>query len=291
MERISDVLRGIYRTTRVSDEPVAHCQFCGRPLYMVQLELKGAKGWIAVGEPYVEECDCEEAQRIRKEDDKKRLLKAIAEQKRTKIQYLLKKSGLGKRFQERTFAKWDKSLGPLAKVAYDKAWHYAKNWWDNYKAGRGLYIHGPYGTGKTHLAAAIVNYVIQTYEVPVLFGTLTVLFQHMKDAIVMGDSYRLEKERETLYTVDLLVIDDLGKERPTDWVVEELFNLINYRYEHMKPIIITSNYNPDELKQRYNKASRDYGEKDIGSAIISRLKEMCDTLPLFGEDYRKGGGE
>jgi DNA replication protein DnaC len=79
---------------------------------------------------------------------------------------------------------------------------------------------------------------------------------------------------ERLATVDLLHIDDLGAENRTEWVLEQLYSLINERYEAQRSLIVTSN--------------QDYGglEDALGARIVSRLSDMCEALPLFGEDRR-----
>jgi DNA replication protein DnaC len=75
--------------------------------------------------------------------------------------------------------------------------------------------------------------------------------------------------------VPLLVLDDLGSERVTDWVREQIFLIINSRYEEMLPTVVTTNDTLEEL------------EKHVGQRIISRLMETCQGLILDGEDFRK----
>jgi DNA replication protein DnaC len=80
---------------------------------------------------------------------------------------------------------------------------------------------------------------------------------------------------ERLTSVDLLHIDDLGAEKSSDWVLEQLYALINERYETRRSIVVTTNLDQPRL------------EDQIGSRTVSRLVEICgDPLPLFGEDRR-----
>ena len=83
--------------------------------------------------------------------------------------------------------------------------------------------------------------------------------------------------------VPLLIIDDLGKERPSEWTLEKLFTIINNRYENNLPVVITTNYNRDRLRERL--ANRTNYE--IADAIISRLYEMCKGINIKGTDKRK----
>jgi DNA replication protein DnaC len=84
-----------------------------------------------------------------------------------------------------------------------------------------------------------------------------------------------------LTSVDLLYIDDLGSERHTDWVVEQLYALVNERYENQRSVLVTSNAEGD-----VDQGQRQL-EEQIGSRSVSRLIEMCgDPLPLFGPDRR-----
>ena len=80
---------------------------------------------------------------------------------------------------------------------------------------------------------------------------------------------------ERLTSVDLLHIDDLGAEKSSDWVLEQLYAIVNERYEAQRSMVVTTNLDQDSL------------EEQIGPRTVSRLVEICgDPLPLFGEDLR-----
>ena len=82
---------------------------------------------------------------------------------------------------------------------------------------------------------------------------------------------------------DLLIIDDLGKEKLSEWVLEKLFQIINARYENMLPVIITTNYNEKEIIKRLS-----YKNDGIAAeSLVSRLNEMCLEVNMNFEDYRK----
>jgi DNA replication protein DnaC len=82
----------------------------------------------------------------------------------------------------------------------------------------------------------------------------------------------------------VLVLDDLGKERPTEWAVEQLFSIINTRYDAKRPIIVTTNYGGQDLVQRLTPR----GERDDTTprAIVDRLREMSSVIKLEGESMR-----
>jgi DNA replication protein DnaC len=81
---------------------------------------------------------------------------------------------------------------------------------------------------------------------------------------------------DRLTAVDLLHVDDLGAENRTDWVLEQLYSIVNARYEAKRAIVATTNLMPDELSEA------------LGARTVSRLVEICgDLLPLFGEDKRR----
>jgi DNA replication protein DnaC len=80
---------------------------------------------------------------------------------------------------------------------------------------------------------------------------------------------------DRLAAADLLHIDDLGAEHRTDWVLEQLYTIINSRYEDERSTVVTSNLGRDELAQQ------------LGERIVSRLEGMCELLPFFGGDARR----
>jgi len=269
---------GVFRTEYLSDQPVAKCPHCGRP-------LRPVRRWFGNTLIYEgpEECDCEGARKERErrmqaweEKIQQRARKRIRE---AYIRDLIRKSRLGKRFRLRTFDTFDRNRQPKA---YSVARAYAEHFAEHKAKGEGLLFLGPVGTGKTHLAAAIANYLLDR-GVPVIFGTLATLFENLRASLYADGATEAEREeaRRELYDVDLLVLDDLGKERLTPWAVEELYSLLNYRYENMLPVVITTNLSLAQLRERY-----DAERTQAGQAIVSRITEMCRVVIIKGDDYR-----
>lgn len=140
-------------------------------------------------------------------------------------------------------------------------------------AGRGLWFMGPVGTGKTTLAMLVSKAALEAGRSVAIYSLPRLLNE-------IRDTHRAERSHvdllDRLTAVDLLHVDDVGAERHTDWVLEQLYSIVNTRYEDQKAIVVTTNLSPDEL-----------GEQ-IGSRTVSRLIEMCgDPLPLFGVDKRR----
>jgi DNA replication protein DnaC len=144
---------------------------------------------------------------------------------------------------------------------------------ENIDAGRGLWIQGNVGTGKTTLAMLVSKAALDAgrsvaiYSLPRLLNLLRESMDSQEGKLDFMDR---------LTAVDLLHIDDLGAENRTDWVLEQLYSIVNARYEAERPIVATTNLMPDELSER------------LGTRTVSRLVEICgDLLPLWGEDKRR----
>jgi DNA replication protein DnaC len=145
----------------------------------------------------------------------------------------------------------------------------------NLDSGRGLWLMGDTGTGKTTLAMLVsktalsAGHSVAIYSLPKLLARI----RRTYDAEAGQDSYLALFE--LLTSVDLLHIDDLGAEKRSDWVLEQLYALINERYETQRSILVTTNLDEAAL------------EEQIGPRTVSRLVEICgDPLPLFGDDRR-----
>lgn len=183
--------------------------------------------------------------------------------------YLRKQSNLGKRFSTRTFESFDPSGN---RKAYEVCRRYVDTKaYDSEK--NGLIICGDYGTGKTHLAASIANYAVDN-GIPTLFDTYGGHLEKLKAEFNMNAE---PKYLNLMRNVDLLILDDVGKEKQTEWSESVMFDVINHRYENMKPVIITSNFSSRELE--------DY----FGEACYSRLVETCNAIVTDGRDRRRGG--
>jgi DNA replication protein DnaC len=146
-------------------------------------------------------------------------------------------------------------------------------------AGRGLWFFGDPGTGKTTLAMLVSRTALEAgrsvaiYSLPKLLTRIRRTFDERPGEQSYAELF------ERLATVDLLHIDDLGAENRTEWVLEQLYSLINERYEAGRALMVTTNNDPEAL------------EEQIGKRVVSRLVEVCDVVHMFGSDHRWSGEE
>jgi DNA replication protein DnaC len=143
----------------------------------------------------------------------------------------------------------------------------------NLDSGRGLWIQGDVGTGKTTLAMLISKAALDAGRSVAIYS-LPRLLNLLRESMD-SEGGKLDF-MDRLTAVDLLHIDDLGAEHQTDWVLEQLYSIVNARYEAERSIVATTNLMPDELSDA------------LGARTVSRLVEICgDLIPLFGEDKRR----
>lgn len=269
-------------------EPVP-CEFCGKPRYTKGFVLKDRISWIPTGP---EPCTCKEAQEVQAAKAKAKAEAEAAEEakrradlKRARIAKIIGSSGLGKRFLNRRFDNFEVSEGTAA--GFNTAQGYADNFAllqkdPTSQEKNGLMFTGLKGTGKTHLAAAIANRLMAE-GVPVIFATMIDLLDKIKESFDRSSTTSEDAVLNLYKTADLLIIDDIGKEQPTEWALAKMYQIINARYEDYKPIIITSNYSPEELTERMTPRG---GDRKTAEATIDRILEMTYIVPLAGESWR-----
>ena len=162
--------------------------------------------------------------------------------------------------------------------AFQYAWRLARE----YPAvERGLVFMGPVGVGKTHLSVAILRSLIEKginclfYE----FGSLLKEIQNSYNPISQTSELKV---LEPVFQAEVLVLDELGASKPTDWVRDTMMQIINTRYNDKKLTIFTTNYLDGRRSDK-----DEVLEERIGVRLRSRLYEMCKTVHIEGEDYRK----
>ena len=177
-------------------------------------------------------------------------------------------------------------------VVRENAWNAAKNAGsivcgtippDDMK--RGLCIAGDVGTGKTFLASCFAVSLIRR-DVRVRWANVGDFLREIRSSFATN---RPETEIVRKYTApDVLIFDDLGKERPTDWACEQLFSVVNSRYDAEKALVVTTNYSLKELVERLTPRPDSSGRSDdtTARAIVDRLRAMCALVVLDGRSQR-----
>jgi replicative DNA helicase len=145
---------------------------------------------------------------------------------------------------------------------------------DHLDAGRGLWLFGGVGTGKTTLAMLVSRHALEAGRSVAIYS-LPRLLAELRRTFDDGSEHSYTELLDRLAAVDLLHIDDVGAEQTSPWVLEQLYALINARYEDERSVIVTTN-----IEEREELVAQ------IGERTVSRLQEMCELIPLFGDDAR-----
>lgn len=238
--------------------PIA-CRWCGKPLTPLGTELLGQVRWL-MSEPCG--CDEEKAERERVERMQR------AEQERN-VAEKVAAAGVARKFAN-------------ARTSIPEIGDFLAGF--NRHGGNGLYISGIVGSGKTHAVSALARALVYEGRSVVLTNTLAML-----DSIQA--TYGCDGDRTggvgRFAGCDLLILDDMGKENGSGWALTTMFQVINARYEDMRPIVVTSQYALPALARRMGRA----GERESAEAIASRLHEICAVVALPDIDYRKRKGQ
>ena len=164
--------------------------------------------------------------------------------------------------------------------------------------GRGLLLTGEIGVGKTHIAVGILKELIGGRGVQGLYYDYRELLKEVQNSYNPQVSATELGILRPVFEVEVLVLDELGAAKPTDWVWDTVAQILNSRYNERRTTIITTNYPnqagllatvPETPKSRAGSAMRQETLGDrIGERMLSRLQEMCVVVEMRGKDFRQG---
>lgn len=157
-------------------------------------------------------------------------------------------------------------------VLSDAVRRYADNFYEMRQKNIGLLLHGPVGTGKTFYAACIANELLEK-EVSVKMTNFTRIINDMQSTFDGRQEYL-----DSLNRNNLLIIDDLGVERESEYMQEQVYNIIDARYRAGRPLIVTTNISLEEIKNPKNVQRK---------RIYDRLLELCHPVKVDGTSRRR----
>ena len=156
---------------------------------------------------------------------------------------------------------------------------FVRNIGRNLDEGHGLWLYGDVGTGKTSIAMLVSKAVLEAGRSVAIYS-MPRLLADIKETYEESSQRSYMQLFERLCGVDLLHIDDLGAEKRTEWVLEQLYAIVNERWQEQKSMIVTTNLlDPDELRAQ------------IGARTVSRITEMCVQIPIMGRDRRAAASD
>jgi len=211
-------------------------------------------------------CKCARAEkeRLRKQEEYENRLK--------QVQRLKSVSLMDEVFADATFDNFD--ITDSNRNIYKYCINYARKFKQMFEKGQGLLLYGPVGTGKSFAAACIGNALMGELNTVVM----TSLVKLLQQISAFDNKYSEEDLIDDLMRPSLLILDDLGAERNTDFALEKVYNIIDSRYRSNKPLILTTNLSINQMKESVDTRY---------SRIYDRIFEMCYPIKFDGVSRRK----
>lgn len=217
----------------------------------------------------------EERQTVEAAEEAERRLRDEQRHRAAMVERSLKQSGIPSRFASKTFDQYQPDQPSAARIKAACV-EYANEFPDRLARGVSLTLCGNTGNGKTHLACAIARHVITVHARSAVYMTVGEAFRSVK-ATFSKSSARTEQEAlDALRQPDLLILDEIGVQYGSESEKNILFEIINERYEAMKPTIIISNLAAPALTEY------------VGERVIDRLKENGGKLAVFDWESSRG---
>jgi DNA replication protein DnaC len=236
---------------------IIYCKKCNTPRTTV-VELFGNKRVVRCI------CKCQKEARDREEQQQKEL------EKQLRLAKLQEASLLSNRYKNVNFNNCITGENNSFDIAFSRCKKYCEKSNEILEKGFGIYIYGDKGTGKTHLTSCMANELIRQYK-QVLFTNFFEISKSIR-ATFKGKGNEIDLINK-IANVDFLFIDDLGTEKVTKegedtWLQDKIFEVINKRYNNMKPTIFTSNYSLQELVQ----------DRGLLDKTVDRILEMSTAI-------------
>lgn len=250
------------------------CPDCGAEIVVHSVRVLGCEM------QQVQKCPCVV------ERESKEAARRVASGKPLVIQRWQRECGLKIRQQHQTFASF------ITKPGQEDALQAAQRFVLRYPDTEGLMLVGGVGGGKTHLAAAVVNGILEKREITNKMAedeyrgsqfpsgrVSAIQFTSAVDMLAdIKNSFDTQEDTQSVINkyarAKLLVLDDLCAEKPSEWVIERIFEIVDHRYNDLLATVITSNATPAELKER------------LGDRIYDRLREMCKMITVKAQSQR-----
>ena len=263
MREIQEMLEDMTTTTPepedyTGEDGLLYCGKCHKPK---EAYFPPDKAGLFGRDRHPAECDCQRAQRMERE---------AAEKQRKHLDTVedLKRRG----FTDPAMRDWtfenDNGQNPQA----IRARNYVKNWERAYAGNVGCLFWGSVGTGKSYLAGCIANALMEK-EIPVYMTNFALILNDLAASFEGRNEYI-----SRLCRYPLLILDDFGMERGTEYGLEQVFHVIDSRYRSGKPLIVTTNLTLDDLHNP---------EDTAHSRIYDRLLSMCVPVRFTGDNFRQ----
>jgi DNA replication protein DnaC len=240
----------------------------------------GGTGWKEISDPSqraVERCHCTLSGRI---------------------QRLIARARIPTRYEHCEFSEFSTDF-PGANATLQKAKLMAERFVTGYPVendGRGLLFVGTVGVGKTHLAVAVLKELLRK-GVPGLFCDYRDLLKQVQNSYNPSVQTTEMELLRPVFETEVVLLDELGANKPTEWVWDTVSHVLNTRYNEKRTTLITTNFpdlpphSSDEPVDNFSRARRAAREETLGDRITermrSRLHEMCKKLEITGQDFRQ----